>query len=127
MKHDTIALQGSIADMRTRIASEQGAMHKVKLGVARWRSPLAALEQEESTADDASSPASQVRWHAEAQCHFMCWLEQGGFAQEEAQADNLVASAATAQGQQETPKEVLAQAEQSATPISPVHSNDCTT
>jgi hypothetical protein len=38
MKHiDTIALQGSIADMRSRIAAEQSAMHKVQLGMARWR------------------------------------------------------------------------------------------
>jgi hypothetical protein len=80
MKHiDTIALQGSIADMRSRIAAEQSAMHKVQLGMARWRG---ALPQDGGglLPGDAPIPASQVRWHAEAQCHFMCWLEQGGFA-----------------------------------------------
>lgn len=83
MKHtDTIALQGSIADMRTRIATEQAAMHKVRLGVARWSKTPAPQE-----ADARPSPASQTRWHAEAQCHFMCWLELGGFAHADADAD----------------------------------------
>ena len=129
MKHiDTIALQGSIDDMRTRIASEQGAMHKVQLGVSRWRRALATAEQEEGTADAAPSPASQVRWHADAQCHFMCWLEQGGFAQEQAELDRQAApvTADKAPGNAAAPKEVAAQAQQSATPISPAHCNDCT-
>ncbi|MCC7643659.1 MULTISPECIES: hypothetical protein [unclassified Janthinobacterium] len=82
MKHtDTIALQGSIADMRLRIATEQAAMHKVRLGVARWSSALAPQDE-----DATSSPASQTHWHAEAQCHFMCWLELGGFAHPDADA-----------------------------------------
>ena len=141
MKHiDTIALQGSIAEMRYRIASEQGAMHKVRLAVARWRNPVAAThvdaDADENTLAHAASPASQLRWHAEAQCQFLCWLEQGGFAHEEAEADSqaaaeaaaatAAAAATTAQGQQLTSKEIMAQAEQSATPISPAHCNSCT-
>ena len=147
MKHiDTIALQGSIAEMRYRIASEQGAMHKVRLAVARWRNPVAATHvdadadavavavavADENTLAHAASPASQLRWHAEAQCQFLCWLEQGGFAHEEAEADSqaaaeaAAATAAAAQGQQLTSKEIMAQAEQSDTPISPAHCNSCT-
>lgn len=145
MKHiDTIALQGSIAEMRYRIASEQGAMHKVRLAVARWRNPVAATDVDADADADAdknalaraASPASQLRWHAEAQCQFLCWLEQGGFAHEEAEADSqaaaeaaaatAAAAATTAQGQQLTSKEIMAQAEQSATPISPAHCNSCT-
>ena len=91
MKHtDTIALQGSIADMRQRIAAEQAAMHKVRLGVARWRNTPAPQD-----ADAPPAPASQTRWHAEAQCHFMCWLELGGFAHADAAADNVSAPAMT--------------------------------
>lgn len=87
MKHtDTIALQGSIADMRQRIAAEQAAMHKVRLGVARWRNTPAPQD-----ADAPPSPASQTHWHAEAQCQFMCWLELGGFAHADAAADNVSA------------------------------------
>ena len=133
MKHiDTIALQGSIAEMRYRIASEQGAMHKVRLAVARWRNPMAAKEADadadENTQAHAASLARQLRWHAEAQCQFLCWLEQGGFANEQAEADSLAATAAATatQGQQLPSKEIMAQAEQSATPISPAHCNNCT-
>lgn len=83
MKHtDTIALQGSIADMRQRIAAEQAAMHKVRLGVARWSNAAAPQE-----ADAPPAPARQTHWHAEAQCHFMYWLEQGGFMHADADAD----------------------------------------
>ncbi|WP_332860935.1 hypothetical protein [Janthinobacterium svalbardensis] len=89
MKHtDTIALQGSIADMRQHIAAEQAAMHKVRLGVARWRNAPAPQK-----ADAPPSPASQTHWHAEAQCHFMCWLELGGFAHADAAADKVSAPA----------------------------------
>ena len=89
MKHtDTIALQGSIADMRQRIAAEQAAMHKVRLGVARWRNAPAP-----QAADAPSAPTRQTRWHAEAQCHFMCWLELGGFAHADAAADKVSAPA----------------------------------
>ncbi|MGK5063446.1 hypothetical protein [Janthinobacterium sp. LB3P112] len=89
MKHtDTIALQGSIADMRQRIAAEQAAMHKVRLGVARWSSAPAPQD-----ADAPPSPASQTHWHAEAQRHFMCWLELGGFAHADVEADNVTAPA----------------------------------
>ena len=135
MKHiDTIALQGSIAEMRYRIASEQGAMHKVRLAVARWRNPMAAKEADanadENTLAHAASLARQLRWHAVAQCQFLCWLEQGGFAHEQAEADSLAAAAAataaSTQGQQLPSKEIMAQAEQSATPISPAHCNSCT-
>jgi|GEM_PF-2205907 hypothetical protein len=84
MKHtDTIALQGSIDDMRQCIAAEQAAMHKVRLGVARWSNAPAPQD-----ADAPPSPASQTRWHAEAQCHFMCWLELGGFARADADAES---------------------------------------
>ncbi len=130
MKHtDTIALQGSIDDMRTRIASEQSAMHKVQLGVARWRGALATPDQEERTATDTPSPASQVRWHAEAQCHFLCWLEQGGFARILAEPDLPAVSVTPAgehQDQRENAKGATAQAKPSTTPISPAHCNDCT-
>ena len=89
MKHtDTIALQGSIADLRQRIAAEQAAMHKVRLGVARWRNVPAPQQ-----ADAPPSPASQTHWHAEAQSHFMCWLELGGFAHADAAVDNVSAPA----------------------------------
>ncbi|PHV27952.1 hypothetical protein CSQ93_10255 [Janthinobacterium sp. BJB426] len=87
MKHtDTIALQGSIADMRQRIAAEQAAMHKVRLGVARWSNAPAPQD-----ADAPPSPASQTHWHAEAQCQFMCWLELGGFAHADAETDTTSA------------------------------------
>jgi len=89
MKHtDTIALQGSIADMRQRIAAEQAAMHKVRLGVARWSNAPAPQD-----ADAPPSPASQTHWHAEAQCQFMCWLELGGFAHADAETDTTSAPA----------------------------------
>ena len=96
MKHtDTIALQGSIADMRSRMAAEQSAMHKVQLGLARWRGALPAQDTDGPAPDDSPAPASQARWHAEAQCHFMCWLELGGFAHADADAvaetDNVTA------------------------------------
>ena len=129
MKHiDTIALQGSIDDMRIRIASEQGAMHKVQLGVARWRGALATPAQDDAGLDDAPSPASQVRWHAEAQCHFMCWLEQGGFAHAQAELDSQPACAiAEDSPDNESPaKGVLAQAKQATSPALPAHCNDCT-
>ncbi len=129
MKHiDTIALQGSIDDMRIRIASEQAAMHKVQLGVARWRRALSAPEQEVRTANDTPGPASQVRWHADAQCHFLCWLEQGGFAQEQEEPDHQPApvSADKAHGDDAAAKGMVAQAQPSATPIAPAHCNDCT-
>lgn len=78
MKHiHTIALQGSVNQMRTRIAIEQGAMHQVQLSVARWRGDAA------SNPDCEPGPAmaaSQAEWHAAAQCHFLCWLADGGFA-----------------------------------------------
>lgn len=128
MKHiDTIALQGSIDDMRSRIASEQGAMHKVQLGVARWRRALATPAQEERTPDDAPSPASQVRWHAEAQCHFMCWLELGGFAHAQAEFDSEAAPVAAGApcDNEAMAKGVPALAEQTASPALPAHCNDC--
>ena len=103
MKHtDTIALQGSIADMRKRIAAEQAAMHKVRLGVARW--------------------------HAEAQCHFMCWLEQGGFAHADADADaatDNVSAPAMADTPPDTGSTATAPARQAATPPLPAHCNGC--
>ena len=89
MKHiDTITIQGSIDDMRQRIAAEQAAMHKVRLGVARWRNTPAPQD-----ADTPPAPADQTHWHAEAQCHFMCWLELGGFAHADAAADDVSAPA----------------------------------
>lgn len=129
MKHlETIELQGSIADMRNRIAAEQAAMHKVNLAVARWRGSLPAQDSDAPAPDDAATPASQLRWHAEAQCHFMCWLEQGGFAQAEAQAESQAPLRTTAQPastQHPATKEITAQAKQSATPTLPAHCNDC--
>jgi hypothetical protein len=123
MKHtDTIALQGSIADMRTRIATEQAAMHKVRLGVARWSKTAAPQE-----ADAPPSPAQQMHWHAEAQCHFMCWLELGGFAHADADAD---AETDTAAAMADMPPEIgsstsanAATARQATT--LPAHCNGC--
>ncbi|MDN2695398.1 hypothetical protein O0882_03600 [Janthinobacterium sp. SUN073] len=121
MKHtDTIALQGSIADMRQRIAAEQAAMHKVRLGVARWRTASAPQD-----ADAPPSPASQTHWHAEAQCHFMCWLELGGFAHADADAagDNVSAPAMA-----DTPPDVRANfgtSTAAAPPPLPAHCNGC--
>ena len=128
MKHtDTIALQGSIADMRQRIAAEQAAMHKVKLGVARWRN--APVPQD---ADAPPAPARQTHWHAEAQCHFMCWLEQGGFAHADADADadadaatDNVSAPATADTLPDTGSTTTAPARQAATPPLPAHCNGC--
>ena len=87
MKHvTTIELQGSIEQMRTRIAIEQGAMHQVQLNVARWRGGVACTH---GCRPGPAMAASQVRWHAAAQDHFLCWLAGGGFAQaSEEQASN---------------------------------------
>lgn len=86
MKHiNTITLQGSIEQMRTRIAIEQGAMHQVQLSVARWRGGDAGSKpehgQEVQAGPGPAMAASQAEWHAAAQCHFLCWLSKGGFAQ----------------------------------------------
>lgn len=78
-QHTTITLQGSIDQMRTRIAIEQAAMHKVQLGVARWRGELGSNRNDRDLAPPMG--ASQRAWHAAAQCHFLCWLADGGFAQ----------------------------------------------
>ena len=124
MKHiDTIALQGSIADMRSRIAAEQSAMHKVQLGMARWRGALPPQDGDGLLPGDAPIPASQVRWHAEAQCHFMCWLEQGGFAlmEEEEALEQPAPLAPAAHGA----KGASAQAKPSTAPILPAHCDDC--
>jgi hypothetical protein len=118
MKHlDTITIQGSIADMRKRIAAEQAAMHKVRLGVARWRNAPAPQD-----ADAPPAPARQTRWHAEAQCHFMCWLEQGGFAHADANTDN-VSAPAMADTSPETSSTATAPARQAA--ALPAHCNGC--
>ena len=90
MKHvNTITLQGSIEQMRTRIAIEQGAMHQVQLSVARWRGDDAGSKPEHGQEVQAgpAMAASQVEWHAAAQCHFLCWLAGGGFAQACAEAE----------------------------------------
>ena len=122
MKHiDTIALQGSIDDMRSRMAAEQSAMHKVQLGLARWRGALPAQDTDGPAPDDSPAPASQARWHAEAQCHFMCWLEQGGFALAEEEAEQAAAPASAAHGA----KGARAQAKPSTAPILPAHCDDC--
>ena len=119
MKHtNTIALQGSIADMRQRIAAEQAAMHKVRLGVARWRNTPAQQD-----ADAPPSPASQTHWHAETQCQFICWLELGGFAHADAAADNVSAPAMA-----DTPPDFSASSgsNTAAVPASlPAHCNGC--
>ena len=90
MKHiDTITLQGSIEQMRTRIAIEQGAMHQVQLSVARWRGGDSdgKPEHDQGTDSAPAMAASQAAWHAAAQCHFLCWLAKGGFAQACAEAE----------------------------------------
>ena len=92
---DHIALEGSIHEMRLRLAKEQSAMHKVRLAVARWRgAPLAQAmqtKQPSSSCHDGCQPL-QSRWHAKTQCHFMCWLEAGGFAQAEAPENTAAAN-----------------------------------
>lgn len=89
MKHvNTITLEGSIEQMRTRIAIEQGAMHQVQLNVARWRRGAggkAGTDQEPGPGP--AMAASQAAWHAAAQCHFLCWLAEGGFARACAEAE----------------------------------------
>lgn len=99
---DTIALAGSIAQMRTRIAIEQGAMHHVRLSVARWRGDLAASKPEHANCP-AMAP-SQSAWHAAAQRHFLCWLAAGGFAQtsEEAQWPDPASQATASHGATDT-------------------------
>ena len=102
---DHIALEGSILEMRLRLAKEQSAMHKVRLAVARWRAapPAQAVQvtQESPPCHDACPPLScQSRWHAEAQCHFMCWLEAGGFAQDAAQENIAAGSSPEEHGSQ---------------------------
>lgn len=119
MKHtDTIALQGSVADMRSRIAAEQAAMHKVRLGVARWRNAPAPQET-----DTPPAPAKQTHWHAEAQCHFMCWLELGGFAHADANAETDTAPA-MADMPPEVSTSAVAALLASAPPL-PAHCNGC--
>ena len=125
MKHtDTIALQGSIADMRQRISTEQAAMHKVRLGVARWSNAPAPQD-----ADVPPSLASQTHWHAEAQCHFMCWLELGGFAYADADADaaadNVSAPAMTDTLPDTSNSTATAPARQSSASPLPAHCNGC--
>lgn len=109
MKHvNTITLQGSIEQMRTHIAIEQGAMHQVQLSVARWRGDDTGSKPEHgqaSEADEEPGPgpamaASQTEWHAAAQCHFLCWLAGGGFAQACAEAE-----VATPAGPADAPRE----------------------
>ncbi|UQV47271.1 hypothetical protein KIV45_10650 [Janthinobacterium lividum] len=118
MKHtDTIALEGSITDMRQRIAAEQAAMHKVRLGVARWRNAPATQD-----ADASPLPASQTHWHAETQCHFMCWLELGGFAHADAASEN-VATPVTTNLQYGTSTTTAPARQASAT--LPAHCNGC--
>ncbi|MFZ4873930.1 hypothetical protein ACL9RI_02505 [Janthinobacterium sp. Mn2066] len=94
---DHIALEGSIHEMRLRLAKEQSAMHKVRLAVARWRGtpPTQAMQtQQEGTPCKASCTPlpCQSRWQAQTQCDFMCWLEAGGFAQAEAPENATVAN-----------------------------------
>lgn len=76
---NTISLQGSVEQMRQRIAREQAAMHQVQLTVARWRG--ARIGSNTGTEPASAMPASQREWHAAAQCHFLCWLADGGFMQ----------------------------------------------
>ena len=121
MKHtDTIALQGSIADLRQRIAAEQAAMHKVRLGVARWSNGPAPQD-----ADVPPSLASQTHWHAETQCQFMCWLELGGFAHADAAADNVSAPAMAATLPDTSSSTATAPARQSSASPLPAHCNGC--
>ena len=75
----TISLQGSVEQMRKRIAYEQAAMHQVQLGVARWSSNIYGNHIDHENAPPVA--ASRREWHAAAQCHFVCWLADGGFAQ----------------------------------------------
>ncbi|OYO30485.1 hypothetical protein [Janthinobacterium sp. PC23-8] len=99
---DTIALEGSITQMRTSLAIAQGAMHHVRLSVARWRGDVAASKPEHANCP-AMAP-SQSAWHAAAQRHFLCWLAAGGFAQssEEAQCPGPASQATASHGATDT-------------------------
>ena len=100
---NTISLQGSVEHMRRRIASEQAAMHQVQLTVARWRG--ARIGSDTGTEQASAMSASQREWHAAAQCHFLCWLADGGFAQpcEEAVAAGLAVPASASAATQHLP------------------------
>ena len=128
MKHlDTITLEGSIDQMRTRIAIEQGAMHQVQLSVARWRGDAAGAKREHDQGPAMAS--SQAEWHAAAQCHFLCWLAHGGFAQASAETDVAVpaGTAGVALEETETETEIETQAEtKAAAQIVPAACHNCT-
>lgn len=68
------SFDAAILDIRQRIASEQAAMHRVQLAVARWRGVASAAPCHETLL--------QARWNSAAQDHFIAWLEGGGFAAE---------------------------------------------
>lgn len=65
--------------MRQRIASEQAAMHRVQLAVARWRGARSTAPCQTVVCQET---LSQARWNDAAQDHFVAWLEGGGFAAE---------------------------------------------
>ena len=120
MKHlDTITLEGSIDQMRTRIAIEQGAMHQVQLSVARWRGDAAGAKREHDQGPAMAS--SQAEWHAAAQCHFLCWLADGGFAQASAETDVAMPAGTTNVALEETEAETKAAAQ-----IVPAACHNCT-
>jgi hypothetical protein len=80
--------------LRTQAATEQAALHSVKLAVARWT--CADVEFELASALPSSR---RSRWHDAAQNDFMAWLSAGGFAQPELEVCGLpVAELALASG-----------------------------
>lgn len=100
---NTIIMHDSIDQMRARIVIEQGAMHQVQLSVARWRGEAGGKAGACQEPEPAMA-ASQVKWHAAAQYHFLCWLAKGGFAQACAEAEvaspvNAIHAAAEAEAQ----------------------------
>lgn len=126
MKHlDTITLEGSIDQMRTRIAIEQGAMHQVQLSVARWRGDAAGAKREHDQGPTMAS--SQAEWHAAAQCHFLCWLAHGGFAQASAETDVAVPAGTAGVALEATEAEAETEIETKASAqIVPAACHNCT-
>ncbi|WP_049813908.1 hypothetical protein [Pseudoduganella sp. UC29_71] len=62
-------------------ASRHLAAHATRLGVERWRLDAAGM---------APAAMPQADWHAAAQQHFMDWLADGGFRNENSGNDAAV-------------------------------------
>jgi len=96
MTNPTRPLENRVAEMRARIAAEHSAMHLAQLSLARWRTAAPA-----TSAGASTMPASQARWHAQAQQHFHAWLAEGGFARTGASAGGAGTALKNCQHEQE--------------------------